>query len=103
MGDKKEETIPGMKTTGRKLLQDMGTYYRNPNVGTWVNLLLRTIELTHKRHPGYLTYVISDVRYDNEAAAVRAQGGAVWEIVRPGLDTTEPWRTLSEAGVSERY
>lgn len=103
-GEKKEETIPGLKISARKLLQDMGTYYRKLYTDTWVDLLMRTIDITHKKHPGFLTYVISDVRYDNEAEAVRARGGVVWEIVRPDLDTSEPWRAhSSESGVSERF
>ena len=94
-GEKKEETLPGVKTSARKLLQDMGAYYRKLYTDTWIDLLMRTIDITHKKHPGFLTYVISDVRYDNEAEAVRARGGVVWEIVRPDLDTSESWRAHS--------
>lgn len=41
--------------------------------------------------------VVSDVRYENEAERIRKLGGQVWEIIRPGLESSDDH--ASEAGL----
>jgi hypothetical protein len=47
----------------------------------WVALTLSQI-----KDPQDGRYVITDVRFPNEAAALSAQGGQLWRIERPGVD-----------------
>jgi len=46
-------------------------------------------------------FIITDVRFDNEAAWVRERGGFVVEIVRPSLNSGVVRDHVSEAGVSD--
>lgn len=63
----------------RRLLQRLGAEGVRDVIGdtTWIDLAMTTVA----QHP---RCVITDVRFANEAAAVRARGGLVVEIVRPG-------------------
>jgi hypothetical protein len=58
---------------GRKLLQDIGTAGREYRRDCWV------------RHLPHYPVIVDDVRYINEAAAIRAVGGIIVRVVRPGL------------------
>jgi ABC-type oligopeptide transport system ATPase subunit len=44
----------------------------------WVDLLLRQV----RKLPGDSIAVVTDVRFHNEAEAIRAEGGIIWRIVR---------------------
>lgn len=63
----------------RRLLQRLGAEGVRDVIGatTWIDLAMATVAQ-------YRRCVITDVRFANEAAAVRARGGLVVEIVRPG-------------------
>lgn len=68
-------------TTFRVFLQNLGGTVRDElGESTWVDAALAG------RQDG-LRYVITDVRYPNEADAIKAAGGKVWRVNRPG---TEP-------------
>lgn len=45
----------------------------------WIDALMRELEKANSRR-----FVVSDVRYSNEADRIRACGGVVWRIERPG-------------------
>jgi hypothetical protein len=66
----------------RELLQRMGTEVGRNLFGQdfWVEQALAAIE----REDG-TQYVFTDCRFPNEAEAVRARGGRVWRIERPGV------------------
>ncbi len=66
----------------RRLLQRLGTEGVRNNLGdsTWVDAAMADLEPGGK-------YVFTDVRFPNEAAAIRWAGGEVWRIVR---DIAEP-------------
>lgn len=92
--------------TPREALQQLGTEWgRRMWPDTWISFGLRRARrlleeqriaqpahaLTFK--PNYIIercslVTISDVRFLNEVKAIRAQGGEVWKIVRPTLDTS---------------
>lgn len=70
----------------RTILQYWGTEYRRAqNVQYWVNALANSLR------PGVL-YVITDMRFANEAQFVHANGGQVWMVDRfneaPGIGIT---------------
>lgn len=72
-----------LKTYGpevRELLQRFGTEVGRELWGEdfWVNAAIDNI-------PDGSKVVISDVRYPNEADAVKKLGGEVWRVVRPGF------------------
>lgn len=59
---------------GRKLLQDLGSAGREYDRKCWVS-----------RMPTDRAVIIDDVRFVNEAAAIRSVGGIIIRIERPGL------------------
>ena len=63
---------------GRQLLQDIGMAGRCYNKDIWVSKLAKRLE-----DAKYL--VIDDVRFQNEADAIRANGGIVLRVVRSSL------------------
>jgi len=72
-----------LKTHGpevRELLQRFGTEVGRELWGEdfWVNAAIDTIEDGSR-------VVVSDVRYPNEADAIKKLGGEVWRVVRPGF------------------
>lgn len=80
----KETAIPWLGgKSPRHLLQTLGTEWGRTMIcdDIWVQATMRHIDSLR----GVLTtgVVISDVRFDNEAVAIRARGGVVWEIRRP--------------------
>ena len=79
----------------RFLAQTLGTEWGREIVGhdIWINACLEGIDLE-------MNTVITDVRFDNEAQAIKERGGIIFEIGRPSY-----WDTLhkghsSEGGVS---
>lgn len=82
----------------RVLLQWWGTDYRRAeNPDYWVNRVRRMVADGQ--------WYVTDVRFPNEVEMIRAAGGEVWRIVRPGIermghtsesiiDTITPDRTI---------
>ena len=123
-----QEIVPGSDQylTPRHALQQIGDWGRGCYEDTWVDIALRDCKrllspqnLKYDRKRGvYLEddrrtwdeqeyddirgAVISDVRYDSEARAIRNAGGKIWAIIRPeaGLKG-EAGKHSSEAGISE--
>lgn len=71
-------TDPALKETFRPFLVEYGRAMRALYPEYWIERLALEIE------PGKC-YIITDVRYANEAAWIRSLGGKVVEIVRPGV------------------
>lgn len=72
----------------RQILQWWGTEYRRAqDRDYWVRKLTRTVMRLAAQ--GQRRIVITDCRFANEAAALRAQDGEVWQVVRPGLAPVE--------------
>lgn len=69
----------------RQILQWWGTEYRRKqNDAYWTRQL--TARINAYQHDGGTRFVITDCRFDNEAATVRALDGQIWQIKRPGID-----------------
>lgn len=98
----KEQPLPWLGKSPRQLLQTLGTEWGRLLVHEelWVRVTMEKLRGDLEAGRGV---AITDVRFDNEAAAIIAAGGEVWRVVRPG------WRCLaadaakhqSEAGVSD--
>ena len=91
----KEKVIPWLGTTPRDIMQKMGTEFGREMIHEemWVRRCLRAAEYNHGNNRNV---VISDVRFANEARAIRDAGGEVWWINRPGC---EPSGHASEQGL----
>lgn len=81
-GDLKEVVDTRWGITPREVMQRIGTEMgRSIHEDTWVRYALDN-EIPSS---GADIAVLTDVRFDNEAKAIRARGGTVIRIVRPGL------------------
>jgi len=76
--DWKSETIDGWDITRGTLLQKLGSLVRNLNPDAWVLALFAMVNRDKAQY-----VVIDDVRYPNEAEAIRSRGGIVIRIERP--------------------
>lgn len=80
-GFDREAPLPDLGVSVRHILQRIGTdVARNIHNDTWVLHMMREMAET----PGGL-WVVPDVRFPNEARAIRMMGGHVWKVVRPSL------------------
>jgi hypothetical protein len=96
----KERTIDWLGQSPRQLLQTLGTEWGRGMVSQsiWVDTAMRRVRdlLAAGRD-----VVITDCRFDNEAAAIKAAGGVIWQVVRgQGSIKGMAARHASEAGVS---
>lgn len=90
-GDKKEEIIPAIGKSGRQLTQLLGTEWGRDMVD--IDLWVKTAEA---RVSDWSGRVLTDVRYENEAAFVRRHGKLI-HLHRPDAQEVSPHS--SEAGV----
>lgn len=88
----KEQPIPGIGVSYRQMAQTLGTQWGRDclDADIWVRIAAAKVrDLDWQRSaPG--AYVISDVRFDNEAEWIRAQGGVIWRVRR---EQARPVRT----------
>jgi hypothetical protein len=100
--DGKEREVPwlGGGRTPRWMMQTAGTEWGRKTVHDqlWVRscLMRASFDVNAGRN-----VVISDVRFDNEAEAIRRAGGEVWRVERPGAGVVGSH--ASEAGVSPSW
>lgn len=85
----KERPIPELGVSYRAMAQELGTGWgRALDQDLWLKIAQARVKVCEESScPGV---VISDVRFPNEAAWIKSQGGVVWRIIRPGI---EPVRT----------
>lgn len=93
----KNHDIPGLGASARTMMQTLGTEWGRTCIGAdlWVQLLDRHLGLS-AGNPVHDRIVITDVRFPNEAAWVKASGGQLLKLVR---DEAQPVR----AHESEQY
>lgn len=97
----KEQEIDWIGKSPRQLLQTLGTEWGRNTVSEslWIDIGMRRIDrlLADGRN-----VVVTDVRFDNEAAAVKSAGGEVWQVIRgEGCVRGVSMRHSSEDGISE--
>ena len=95
----KERTIGWLGHSPRQLLQTLGTEWGRNTISQtiWVDTAMRRVRglLEQGR-----SVVVTDVRFDNEAAAIKAAGGVIWQVVRgQGSIKGLAARHASEGGV----
>lgn len=80
--DLKERNLPHLGISYRELAQTLGTEWgRHLHPDFW----LRVASLFVEDWSADTRFVLSDVRFANEAAWVRQHVGQIWRIERPGL------------------
>ena len=119
----KEQVIPALGVSYRQMAQTLGTAWgRALRPDFWIRIAAAymTDIQTAQRSPFWIDddeptpdrqhFCISDVRFENEAAWVRAQGGVIWRVHREGLaavrahaseseqDSIRPARTIHNNG-----
>lgn len=98
-GDRKEQPLAWLDRSPRQLMQSMGTEWARNTVhpDVWVKLAEQNLDYMTKALGAVLGFVVSDVRFENEADLIRRRGGTVIHIVRPDAQAVNPH--ISEAGV----
>jgi predicted kinase len=78
----KEAALPWLGKSPRELLQTLGTEWGRQMVrdDIWIKIAMRRAS-EHERSGRHVA--ITDVRFENEAEAIRHAGGYVWRIERP--------------------
>jgi NTP pyrophosphatase (non-canonical NTP hydrolase) len=99
-GDRSKE-IEGLGISYRRLLQLLGTEVcRAISEDFWVNVLHKRI-ISEKAN-GCNLFVISDVRFENEADYVRRNGGAIIHVKREQVGQENVPTHASEAGLETK-
>ncbi|APT31945.1 hypothetical protein MCBMB27_02654 [Methylobacterium phyllosphaerae] len=102
-GDRKEKPSPVLAgRSPRYAMQHLGTAWGRELMGPdfWTRAWEEAVERAFER--GALGVVAEDCRFENEAAAVRAVGGSVLRIERPGLPAIAGGH-VSESGIKDAY
>jgi hypothetical protein len=81
-GSEKEVVVPDLGVTPRHAMQTLGTEWGRQHIGTdfWVKLWMRKVQALRIKG---IDVVCDDIRFRNEAAAVRSMGGGVIAVFRP--------------------
>ena len=82
----KEQIIPELGVSYRQMAQTLGTEWgRSLQHDFWLRLASAYMaDVERNTWNDTTAFVISDVRFSNEAAWVREQGGVIWRVLRPG-------------------
>ena len=78
-GRKKEDPVMHGHST-RQLMQSLGDWGRGIDPDFWVNHIAEMREWVRKFVGDDVRFVVADVRYDNEANWIRAEGGIILRI-----------------------
>lgn len=102
-GKMKHNDFWGM--TNREILQKVGTdAFRNGfHKDTWVKIMELKLKKALSENK---KIVVTDIRFDNEAALIEKLGGVVFKIVRPNLVSnlsSSEQQHVSEQGISDCY
>ncbi|WP_054917662.1 hypothetical protein [Pseudomonas sp. NBRC 111138] len=99
-GDRKELPLGWLDRSPRQLMQSMGTEWARNTVhpDVWVKLAEQNLDYMSNALGAVLGFVVSDVRFENEAELIRRRGGTVIHIIRPNALTVNPH--ISEAGIA---
>lgn len=94
--DEKENNVPGFDFTWRRAMQTLGTEWgRSLDQDIWIKLQQHHLEANEDFAE---LFVVPDLRFDNEAEWLLANGGLLVKVVREGVDAVEAHK--SESGIS---
>lgn len=97
--ERKERTIDWLGRSPRELMQSMGTEWGRNQVhpDLWLLLAEQNLEFLGQTNDNATGFVISDLRFENEADFVRKRGGIVLHLLRPSAAEVSPH--ISETGI----
>lgn len=101
MRELKEAPIPWLGKSPREMAQTLGTEWGRQMVHPEIWLTLAMRKWDEVRASANPTLIITDVRFDNEAAAIINAGGTVWRVEREGVPGVAAH--VSEAGISRAH
>lgn len=80
----KERPIEWLGKSPRELLQTLGTEWGRNTIrdDIWIQIAMRQVEKVLAYQKGQGGVILTDVRFTNEAAAIKAAGGTIWKVVR---------------------
>lgn len=84
-GDQKEQPLPWLGRSPRQLMQSLGTEWGRNSVHPelWLLLAAQNLDLLARTHDTAKGFVVSDIRFENEAAFIRERDGLVIHLQRP--------------------
>lgn len=95
-----KEVAPDAYGSVRKVLQRLGTEAGRKILGenVWVDAVMSTLEVGGR-------YIFTDVRFENEAQAIKDRGGSIWRITRPGFEpvNAHPSETALDSWEFDRF
>lgn len=99
-----DKELPLQRLNGRsprQFMQLLGTEFGRDLIGpnVWVDAWRNSLGESAAEHFGDILAAADDVRFENEAAAIRAEGGLVVRIEREGAGSVTGAGHSSEAGV----
>ncbi|MQU62987.1 deoxynucleotide monophosphate kinase [Pseudomonas sp. FSL R10-1350] len=100
-GDRKEQPLAWLDHSPRQLMQSMGTEWARKTVhpDVWVKLAEQNLDYMTKSLGAVTGFVVSDVRFDNEADFIRRSGGTIIHIWRADAQSVNPH--TSEKGIED--
>lgn len=100
----KETPIDWLGKSPRELLQTLGTEWGRNTIrdDIWIQIAMRQVEKVIAYQKGQGGVILTDVRFANEAQAIRSAGGRIWKVVRyVGCLASETSKHSSEAGIPD--
>jgi hypothetical protein len=100
----KEQPIEWLGKSPRELLQTLGTEWGRDTISPdiWITVAMRQVEASQRYLRGAGGVALTDVRFTNEAAAIKASGGQIWRVERRQRCLSEDAAMhSSEAGIPE--
>ena len=86
----------GLGVRGYTVAAALNQFQVRPGLTAWIDAAFTGLDPDGR-------YVLSDVRFPNEAEAVRTHGGTVWRIHRPGASTGKEENHASETEIDNIY
>lgn len=98
-GERKEQPLDWLGRSPRELMQSMGTEWARQLVhpDVWVKIAEQNLNYLQNSLSSVVGFVVSDVRFENEAEFIRQRGGTILHISRPDAPAVNPH--ASEAGI----
>lgn len=94
----KEQVDPRYGLTPREIMQGIGEKMREIYEDIWVDTVFN-VTIPDLQKQGYDKFVISDVRYPNEANKIKKEGGRVVKVVRDGAGASVGANHASEVSM----
>ena len=91
-GEQKEQALPWLGRSPRELMQSLGTEWGRNSVHPelWLLLAAQNLDLLARTHDTARGFVVSDVRFNNEADFIRKRGGVVVHMDRVVATPVKP-------------